>query len=69
MTAGPALVSILRQGSYLIASIHTALDDAQLVRFQQDLVQQIGVHRSLIWLPQGPRDEVLAALDRYAEFV
>ena len=46
MTAGPALVSILRQGSYLIASIHTALDDAQLVRFQQDLVQQIGVHRS-----------------------
>ena len=25
---GPALVSILRQGSYLIASIHTALDDS-----------------------------------------
>ena len=46
MTAGPALVSILRQGSYLIASIHTALDDAQLVRFQQDLVHQIGLHRS-----------------------
>ena len=45
MTAGPALVSILRQGSYLIASIHTALDDAQLVRFQQDLVHQIGLHR------------------------
>ena len=45
MTAGPALVSILRQGSYLIASIHTALDDAQLVRFQQDLVHQIGIYR------------------------
>jgi rsbT antagonist protein RsbS len=45
VTAGPALVSILRQGSYLIASIHTALDDAQLVRFQQDLVHQIGVYR------------------------
>jgi rsbT antagonist protein RsbS len=45
VTAGPALVSILRQGSYLIASIHTALDDAQLVRFQQDLVDQIGVYR------------------------
>jgi rsbT antagonist protein RsbS len=45
VTAGPALVSILRQGSYLIASIHTALDDAQLVRFQQDLVHQIGLHR------------------------
>ena len=36
--AGPALVSILRQGSQLIASIHTALDDTQMVRFQQDLV-------------------------------
>lgn len=46
MTAGPALVSILRQGSYLIASIHTALDDSQIVRFQQDLIQQIGEHRS-----------------------
>ncbi len=29
---GPALVSILRQGSYLIASIHTALDDSQLLQ-------------------------------------
>ena len=46
VTAGPALVSILRQGSYLIASIHTALDDSQLVRFQQDLIDQIGQHRS-----------------------
>ena len=46
MTVGPALVSILRQGSYLIASIHTALDDAQLLRFQDDLVQQIGRHRA-----------------------
>jgi hypothetical protein len=26
----PPLVSILRQGSYLIASIHSALDDRQL---------------------------------------
>lgn len=43
---GPALVSILRQGSNLIASIHTALDDAQLVRFQHDLINQIGQHRS-----------------------
>jgi rsbT antagonist protein RsbS len=41
------LVSILRQGSDLIASIHTALDDSQLVRFQQDLLAQIGKHRSL----------------------
>jgi rsbT antagonist protein RsbS len=43
---GPALVSILRQGSYLIASIHTALDDSQMVRFQRDLIDQIGMHRS-----------------------
>ena len=43
---GPALVSILRQGSYLVASIHTALDDSQMVRFQQDLVGQIGQHRA-----------------------
>jgi rsbT antagonist protein RsbS len=44
--AGPALVSILRQGPYLLASIHTALDDSEMVRFQHDLVAQIGEHRS-----------------------
>ena len=46
MDAGPALVSILRQGPYLIASIHTALDDSELLRFQRDLIAQVGVHRS-----------------------
>ncbi len=46
MNGGPALVSILRQGSNLIASVHTALDDSQLVRFEHDLVEQIGEHRS-----------------------
>ena len=46
MVTGPALVSILRQGSYLVASIHTALDDSQMVRFQHDLVEQIGQHRA-----------------------
>ena len=46
MDTGPALVSILRQGAYLIASIHTALDDSQLVRFQRDLIDRIGEHRS-----------------------
>ncbi len=46
MTSGPALVSILRQGSYLVASVHTALDDSQMVRFQHDLIEQIGKHRS-----------------------
>lgn len=46
MATGPALVSILRQGRYLVASIHTALDDSQMVRFQHDLVEQIGRHRA-----------------------
>ena len=46
MTGGPRLFSILRQGAYLIASIHTALDDSQLVRFQQDLVERIGSDRA-----------------------
>lgn len=46
MTTGPALVSILRQGSHLIASIHTALDDSEMIRFQEDLIEQIGRHRS-----------------------
>jgi len=43
---GPALVSILRQGAYLVASIHTALDDSQMVRFQTDLIEQIGRDRA-----------------------
>ncbi len=42
----PLLVSILRQGSYLIASIHTALDDTQLQRFQRDLIDQVGRYRA-----------------------
>jgi rsbT antagonist protein RsbS len=46
VTSGPRLFSILRQGAYLIASIHTALDDSQLLRFQQDLVELIGRHRA-----------------------
>ena len=46
MTTGPKLVSILRQGSYLIASVHTALDDSQMDRFREDLIEQIGRYRS-----------------------
>lgn len=46
MTSGPALVSILRQGRTLVASVHTALDDSQLVRFQDDLIAQIGQDRA-----------------------
>ena len=46
MTSGPALVSILRQGPYLVASVHTALDDSEMIRFQNDLIAQIGKDRS-----------------------
>jgi rsbT antagonist protein RsbS len=44
--SGPRLFSILRQGHTLIASIHTALDDSQLLRFQEDLVDHIGLYRA-----------------------
>jgi rsbT antagonist protein RsbS len=44
--SGPRLFSIMRQGPYLIASVHTALDDSQLVRFQQDLLERIGADRA-----------------------
>jgi rsbT antagonist protein RsbS len=46
VSSGPALVSILRQGHTLVASIHTALDDSEMLRFQSDLITAIGVHRS-----------------------
>ena len=46
VNSGPALFSILRQGDTLVASVHTALDDSQMVRFQEDLVRQIGEHRA-----------------------
>jgi rsbT antagonist protein RsbS len=42
----PLQVSILAQGSYLIASIHAALDDDQLERFQKSLVDRIGEERA-----------------------
>ena len=40
------LVSVLRQGDFLIASIHTALDDDEMVRFQHDVVARVGAERS-----------------------
>jgi rsbT antagonist protein RsbS len=46
MSDGPRLFSILRQGPTLLASIHTALDDSQLLRFQEDLVSDIGRYRA-----------------------
>jgi rsbT antagonist protein RsbS len=46
VSAEPLRVSILTQGGYLIASIHTALDDGQLMRFQRDLIDRIGTQRA-----------------------
>ncbi len=40
-TTAPPKVSILSQASYLIVSIHTALDDSQLIRLQHDLLDQV----------------------------
>lgn len=45
-TDQPPLVSILRQGAYLIASIHVALDDSEMLRFQNDLVELIAKSRA-----------------------
>lgn len=45
-TAEPLRVSILTQGRFLIVSIHTALDDTQMTRLQQDLIEQVGRQRS-----------------------
>lgn len=42
----PLPVSILAQGAYLIASVHTALDDGQFARFQQNLTDRIGQERA-----------------------
>ena len=46
MTTAPALVSILRQGDTLVASVNTALDDSEMLRFQADLVRRIGQDRA-----------------------
>lgn len=42
----PLRVSILTQGTYLIASIHTALDDEELLRFRRDLIDRVGRQRA-----------------------
>jgi rsbT antagonist protein RsbS len=42
----PIPASILSQGPYLIVSVHTALDDDQLVRLQRNLIEEVGRQRS-----------------------
>ena len=44
-TLAPLPASILTQGAILIVSIHTALDDEQLVRLQRDLLDRVGSQR------------------------
>ncbi len=39
-------VSILRQDDLLVASIHAALDDSELMRFQEDVVEQVGRYQA-----------------------
>lgn len=39
-------VPILKQGSYLIASIQSALTDYELLQLRDDLAQQVGKYRS-----------------------
>jgi rsbT antagonist protein RsbS len=39
-------VPILKQGDYLIASIQSALADADLIRLRDDVVDQVGRYRS-----------------------
>jgi rsbT antagonist protein RsbS len=45
-THDPLRVSILRHGRHLVASIHTALDDGQLLRFRRELLDEIGRSRA-----------------------
>lgn len=42
----PLPASILSQGSNLIVSIHTALDDEQLTQLQRDLLDRVGQQRA-----------------------
>ena len=42
----PVPASILSQGSNLIVSIHSALDDEQLTLLQRDLLDRVGRQRS-----------------------
>ena len=44
--AGPLRVSILRQGPHLVAPVAAALDDEQMIRFREDLLEEIGRHRA-----------------------
>jgi rsbT antagonist protein RsbS len=42
----PLTVPILKQGDYLIATIQSALSDTGVLELRDDLVEQVGRHRS-----------------------
>ena len=65
VTTEPPPVSILSQAAYLIVSVHTALDDTQLVRLQHDLLDQVERRRA-----RGIIIDVAAldVLDSFASF-
>ena len=64
-STGPPPVSILGQGSYLIVSVHSALDDSQLLRLRLDLLAQVERRRA-----RGIIIDVAAldVLDSFASF-
>lgn len=39
-------VPILKQGSYLIASIQSVLSDADMLQLRDDLAEKVGLHRA-----------------------
>jgi probable F420-dependent oxidoreductase len=51
------------------ASVHVGVFGARPERAALDQLAEQGVARAVLSLPQGDRDEVLAALDRYAQLV
>jgi rsbT antagonist protein RsbS len=44
--AAPLPASILRQQAFLVVSIHTALDDGQLLELQRRLIAEVGEYRA-----------------------
>ena len=52
-------VSILRQGDFLIASTHAALDDEERMQFQADLIDQVGKYRARTIVIDGAALDVL----------
>jgi rsbT antagonist protein RsbS len=41
-----APITTLHQGTYLVVSVHTALDDTEMARFRRELGEAIGDHKA-----------------------